>query len=171
MSKHHHGQSQYISFIWRAIQFTILSAIVVSYLLALSCASVFISLSTYSRFRKSDAIFKFVAVVESYVLLVSCLAIFIKAPNFGTTPLCNENAVLVIFRPFNALHGGRIAAIVVLSAAIVLYTWMTYADYMYEEPSERTSQSHATNPQTEAGIDQNRKIVSWKNHLFASDKY
>ena len=102
------------------------SSIVVFYLLSLSWASVFSSLPSYNRFVKGDKTLKYFAIVQSYILFAFALAILIRAPTFGSTPLCNSNAKAVIFRPFSALHGGRIAATIVVAIVIAsqIQNWL-----------------------------------------------
>ncbi|KAH8103729.1 hypothetical protein DFH11DRAFT_1653467 [Phellopilus nigrolimitatus] len=97
-------------------------AIVVLYLLALSWASVFFSLVSYNRFVKGDRSLKYFSILQSYILFAFAIAVLRTAPHFGYAAPCNSHAVVVIFRPFRALHTGVNAAWVLVTVAILVYT-------------------------------------------------
>ncbi|KAH8115162.1 hypothetical protein DFH11DRAFT_1591882 [Phellopilus nigrolimitatus] len=100
-------------------------AIVVLYLLALSWASVFFSLVSYNRFVKGDRSLKYFSILQSYILFAFAIAVLRTAPHFGYAAPCNSHAVVVIFRPFRALHTGVNAAWVLVTVAILVYTVST----------------------------------------------
>ncbi|KAH8107416.1 hypothetical protein DFH11DRAFT_1637262, partial [Phellopilus nigrolimitatus] len=105
-------------------------AIVVLYLLALSWASVFFSLVSYNRFVKGDRSLKYFSILQSYILFAFAIAVLRTAPHFGYAVPCNAHAVVVIFRPFRALHTGVNAAWVLVTVTILVYTVSTSTDYM-----------------------------------------
>ncbi|EJD04506.1 uncharacterized protein FOMMEDRAFT_167676 [Fomitiporia mediterranea MF3/22] len=106
-------------------------AIVVFYLLSLSWVSVFTSMPAYNRFVRSDKTLQLVSMIQSYLIFTFIFAVLVKAHSFGSTPGCNSDAVAVIFKQFRALDGGRIAASIVLSIIIVIYTFLTFTDYQH----------------------------------------
>jgi hypothetical protein len=54
--------------------------------------------------------------------------LLIKARNFGNSPECNGNAIVVIFRPFPLLRAGQIVGWIGSCIAIIFYTWVTVKD-------------------------------------------
>jgi hypothetical protein len=101
----------------------------VFYLLALSWAAVFFSLPTYNRFIKSDKTLQVLSIIQSYILFAYAIAILIKAETFGPSYCCNETARVALFRPFSALHAGRIVGWVVVVLVVVIYTGLSVYDY------------------------------------------
>ena len=99
------------------------------YLLALSWASVFFSLPTYNRFVKSDKTLQLLSIIQSYVLFAYAIAILIKAKTFGPSFCCNQTARVVLFRPFSALHAGRIVGWIVVMSVVAVYTFLCCYDY------------------------------------------
>ena len=73
---------------------------------------------------------KLFSVVHSYTVFAFALTLLIKATSFGTTPECNKNASVVVFRPFSALHAGRIAGWVLTVIVVVVYTMITLKDHL-----------------------------------------
>ena len=73
---------------------------------------------------------KLFSVVHSYTVFVFALTLLAKATSFGTTPECNKNAVVVFFRPFSALHAGRVAGWVLTVIVVVVYTLITLKDHL-----------------------------------------
>jgi hypothetical protein len=73
---------------------------------------------------------KFFSVVHSYTVFAFALTLLIKATSFGITPECNLNAVVVLFRPFSALHAGRIVCWVLTVIVVVVYTLITLKDHL-----------------------------------------
>jgi hypothetical protein len=105
------------------------STLIVSYLFSMSWVAVITSLSSCHRFVDGTTVIKIWSIVQSYVIFAFALVILIKAQTFGNNPECNGNAVVVLFRPFSALHAGRIVGWVVTMAVIVLYTGVTTIEY------------------------------------------
>ena len=106
-----------------------LSSLIVFYLLALSWASVFFSLPTYNRFVKSDKTLQLLSIIQSYLLFAYAIAILIKAQTFGPSWCCNGTAKVALFRPFSALHAGRIVGWVVVMLVVIIYTVLSVYDY------------------------------------------
>jgi hypothetical protein len=73
---------------------------------------------------------KLFSVVQSYTVFAFALTLLIKAASFGTNPACNENAVVVLFRPFSALHAGRIVCWILTVAIVVVYTFLILKDHL-----------------------------------------
>ncbi|KAH8107279.1 hypothetical protein DFH11DRAFT_1732615 [Phellopilus nigrolimitatus] len=73
---------------------------------------------------------KFLYIVQSYVLLALAFAILITAEHSGQTAPCNPHAVVVIFRPFKAIHAGINAAWVLVAIVVLVYSALTISDYM-----------------------------------------
>ena len=59
-----------------------------------------------------------------------------KAKTFGSNPECNENAVVVLFRPFSALYAGRIVCWIVTVIVVAVYTVITVKDYLPPPPKK-----------------------------------
>ncbi|KLO17533.1 hypothetical protein SCHPADRAFT_994226 [Schizopora paradoxa] len=104
--------------------------LIVFYLLAMSWVAVFFSLPSYNRFIKSDNVLKYLSVFQSYLLFAFALAILVKGDSFGSSPECNSEALVVIFRPFSAIHGGRVVGWITVSIALLFYTFLTVSDYL-----------------------------------------
>jgi len=130
------------------------SAIVVFYLLFLSWVTVFFALPSCNRFSEADRsasnvkMLKYFSVVQSYTVFAFALTLLIKATSFGTAPACNSNAVVVLLRPFSALHAGRIVCWILTIIVIVAYTLITLKDHL-PSPLKRAYQRV-------------RKITVWK---------
>jgi hypothetical protein len=113
-----------------------LSAVVVFYLLYLSWVTVFFALPSCNRFPKAERssrnvkMVKLFSVVQSYTVFAFALTLLIKAASFGTNPACNENAVVVLFRPFSALYAGRIVCWVLTVIVMVVYTLLILKDHL-----------------------------------------
>jgi hypothetical protein len=105
------------------------SALVIFYLHLMSWVVVITSLSSCHRFADGTAIIKIWSIAQSYVIFAFVLVILIKAQTFGNNPACNDNAVVVLFRPFSALRGGRIVSWIVTVAVIATYTGVTVTEY------------------------------------------
>jgi hypothetical protein len=110
------------------------SALVVCYLLYLSWVTVFFSLPSCNRFCEDTKSLKRLSVVQSYTVFAFALVILINAKTFGNNPECNRSAKVVLFRPFSAIHAGRIAFGIVTVVIIISYTVMTAKDYLPPPP-------------------------------------
>jgi hypothetical protein len=67
-------------------------------------------------------------VFQSYLFFAFALTLLIKAKSFGNRPECNQNAVVVLFRPFPALTSGRIVGWIIIIFISVAYTFITIKD-------------------------------------------
>jgi hypothetical protein len=106
------------------------SGIVVLYLLALSWIIVIASLPSCHRFKDRATVIKLWSIVQSYIFFAFTFVLLVKAKHFGSSPECNRNAVVVLFRPFSALHGGRILGWIVTAGIAILYTAVTCIEYV-----------------------------------------
>lgn len=52
-----------------------------------------------------------------------------KSKNFGNAVNCNEEVLVVLFRPFSALQHGRVLGWVAVTIVVCLYTFLTCSDY------------------------------------------
>ncbi|KAJ7149169.1 hypothetical protein C8R43DRAFT_1007404 [Mycena crocata] len=109
-------------------------ALVVFYLLYLSWVTVFFSLPACARFPGNVKRLHFFSIVQSYTVFAFAFAMLITAPSFGRSPLCNPNAVVVVFRPFSALTSGRIVCWVMTGLVVALYTGILVKDHMPPAP-------------------------------------
>ncbi|KAJ7202536.1 hypothetical protein GGX14DRAFT_462875 [Mycena pura] len=105
-------------------------ALVVFYLLYISWVTVFFSLPSSAIFPGKIKMVHWCSVIQSYTLFAFAFVMLSTAPRFGSTPECNPNAVVVIFRPFSALHGGRILFLVLTGLVVIVYTAILYNDYI-----------------------------------------
>ena len=87
------------------------------------------SLSSCNRLSDDTKMLQFASVIQGYAILAFAFSILATAENFGYSPGCNANALVVIFRPFSALRAGRIFGWIVASIVFVCYTVMTTRDY------------------------------------------
>ncbi|KAF8800986.1 hypothetical protein BYT27DRAFT_7148103 [Phlegmacium glaucopus] len=104
-------------------------AIITLYLLTMSWIIVIASLSSCNRLSDDTKVLQLASVIQSYAILAFAFAVLATADSFGSFPECNQNAVVVIFRPFSALKSGRIFGWIVVSLVFVCYTVMTVRDY------------------------------------------
>lgn len=106
------------------------SATVILYLLTLSSISIFFSLARLAHFTRTSRWIKLLSVIQYYFHFGLALAVLIVAGDgFGSLPLCNVGARVVIFRPFNMLPAGCIGFIIFHVIWIAFYTTMTFLDY------------------------------------------
>ncbi|KIM74202.1 hypothetical protein PILCRDRAFT_828496 [Piloderma croceum F 1598] len=103
--------------------------LVVFYLLLMSWVAVIGSLSFCHLFVDGTAIIKIWSIAQSYVIFAFTLVILIKSQTFGNNPQCNDNAVVVLFRPFSALRVGRTVGWIVAVTVIAVYTGVTATEY------------------------------------------
>jgi len=104
------------------------SALVILYLLSMSWVVVIASLASCNRLSDDTKILQLVLVIQSCIILAFAFAVLATAHHFGTTPECNQNTRVVIFRPFSALNAGRIFGGVFFGLAFIGYTVMTARD-------------------------------------------
>lgn len=71
------------------------------------------------------------SVIQSLFVFGFALVVLRTAPYFGQYPECNNNAVLVLFRPFKVFNNGRIAGWIICGAFMSLYMLMIYRDYLH----------------------------------------
>jgi ascorbate-specific PTS system EIIC-type component UlaA len=112
------------------------SALVVSYLLYISWITVFFSLPSSARFGNKPGDVKilkmlhFCSGIQSYAAFSFAFAMLATAPTFGSTPECNPNALVVLFRPFSALNAGRILFCVLVGLVCIAYTALLVNDHI-----------------------------------------
>ncbi|KAF7343072.1 hypothetical protein MVEN_01737600 [Mycena venus] len=111
-------------------------ALVVSYLLYISWVTVLFSLPSSARFGNKPGdvkilkILHFCSVIQSYAVFAFAFAMLATAPTFGSTPECNPNALVVLFRPFSALNAGRILFCVLAGLVCIAYTALLVNDHI-----------------------------------------
>jgi len=110
-------------------EITLQDGLVVCYLLALSSITIYISFMRYDRFTNGNSFLDFLAVFQTYLLFAFIVALLVKGRSFGKSPNCNFEAVVVIFRPFSAIRSGRVVGWVVVSLALVAYSFLTIGGY------------------------------------------
>ncbi|KAJ6614342.1 hypothetical protein B0H10DRAFT_2191521 [Mycena sp. CBHHK59/15] len=69
-------------------------------------------------------------IVESYTVFAFTFALLITAESFGSSPECNQNTVVVLFRPFSALKSGRILGWVMTVIVAAGYTALLVKDHI-----------------------------------------
>jgi hypothetical protein len=87
------------------------------------------SLAACGRFSEGTQMLQLFSVVQAYTVIAFALVVLSQGEEFGSNPECNQNAVAVIFRPFSALHAGRIFGWIVVTLMFAAYTTMTVRDY------------------------------------------
>ncbi|KAJ7440924.1 hypothetical protein B0H11DRAFT_2292589 [Mycena galericulata] len=118
-------------------------ALVVLYLLFLSWVTVCFSMtacagptdpaadsSGKSRARIKITVLHLFSIIQSYTIFAFVLAVLVTAKTFGSSPECNVQAVVVLFRPFSALKSGRIVCWVLSALVVVIYTAILIWDYI-----------------------------------------
>jgi len=111
-------------------------SLVVFYLLFMSWFTVAISLPSCRRFGSKTRILNFWSILQSYTVFAFAFTILIQARTYGSSPQCNGNAVVVLFRPFNALNAGRIVGWIVIVFFVISYTIITCMDYLPPPPKQ-----------------------------------
>ncbi|KAJ7467201.1 hypothetical protein FB451DRAFT_1402032 [Mycena latifolia] len=104
-------------------------ALVILYLLSMAWITVIASLASCNRLSEDTKILQLVSVIQSYLIIAFAFTVLAKGASFGQSPICNQYAVAVIFRPFSASKSGRILGWVVVGLACAIYTSMTARDY------------------------------------------
>jgi hypothetical protein len=102
----------------------------------MSWFTVAFSLPSCRRFRSGTRILNFLSMVQSYAVFAFAFTILIQARMYGSSPECNINAVVVLFRPFSALRAGRIAGWIMTVIFVVIYTIITFMDYLPPPPKQ-----------------------------------
>jgi hypothetical protein len=110
------------------------SGLVVYYLLSMSWIAMVTSMPSCHRFAGGTKILKFLSIIQSYLVFAFALAMLTKAKTVGSNPECNGNAVVVLFRPFSALHAGRTVGWIVTTSVIAFYTGMMVMEYLPPPP-------------------------------------
>ncbi|KAJ7087960.1 hypothetical protein B0H15DRAFT_294670 [Mycena belliarum] len=105
-------------------------ALVVFYLLYLSWVTVSFSLPACARLRGSVKMLHFFSIIQSYTVFAFAFAMLATAHTFGSSPGCNARAVVVLFRPFNALTSGRTVCWVVTVLVVTVYTGILITDHI-----------------------------------------
>ncbi|KAJ7633786.1 hypothetical protein DFH06DRAFT_1221673 [Mycena polygramma] len=104
-------------------------ALVVFYLLYISWVTVYFSLPANARFPGRVKLLHLCSVIQSCILFAFAFSMLGTATIFGSSPECNHNAVVVIFRPFPALEVGRILFLILTALVFVLYGFIIYKDW------------------------------------------
>jgi hypothetical protein len=133
------------------------SALVTLYLLTMSWIVVIASLSSCNRLSDDTQTLQFASVIQGYAILAFAFAILATADSFGYSPGCNQNALVVIFRPFSALRSGRIFGWIVVGLVFLCYTGMTVRDYtakVLKRIRARQAARKRVNPSHEAPVPQ-----------------
>jgi hypothetical protein len=102
---------------------------VVFYLLYISWVTVYFSLPANTRFPGKAKMLHLCSVIQSCILFAFAFAMLGTATTFGSTPECNHNAVVVLFRPFAALDVGRILFLVLTALVVIIYGGIIYKDW------------------------------------------
>lgn len=95
----------------------------------MSWVAVIFATAKYNRFVNSSNVLKFLSVFQSLFLLISAIVFLAKMRSFGSSPMCNSEAVVVILRPFSAIKAGQKVGLFVVIAVLVIYTAFTIIDY------------------------------------------
>ncbi|KAJ6610287.1 hypothetical protein B0H10DRAFT_2061047 [Mycena sp. CBHHK59/15] len=104
-------------------------ALVVFYLLYISWVTVYFSLPANTRFTGKVKMLHLCSVIQSCILFAFAFAMLSTATKFGSTPECNRNAVVVLFRPFVALDVGRILFLSLTALVVIIYGGILYKDW------------------------------------------
>jgi hypothetical protein len=102
---------------------------VVFYLLYISWVTVYFSLPANTRFPGKVKMLHLCSVIQSFILFAFAFAMLGTATKFGSSPDCNHNAVVVLFRPFAALDVGRILFLVLTALVVIIYGGIIYKDW------------------------------------------
>ncbi|KAJ7191331.1 hypothetical protein GGX14DRAFT_600848 [Mycena pura] len=116
-------------------EITFHDALVVFYLLYLSWVTVNFTLPACARFSGNIKLLHFFSILQSYTVFAFAFALLSTASSFGLHPQCNPNAVVVLFRPFSALKGGRIAGWVLNVLVAAVYTGILVKDHIPPAPA------------------------------------
>jgi len=101
------------------------------------------SLASCNRLSDDTQTLQLVLVLQSLIILAFAFAVLATAPHFGTTPECNQNTHVVIFRPFSALKAGRIFGGILFGLAFLGYTAMTARDCWTRSQDKRKREEPA----------------------------
>ncbi len=95
----------------------------------MSWLAVLISMPSFNKFKHRNRKLGYLSVFQSCLLFVFPIALLIKWDTFGSSPECNSEAVVVVFRSFSAFHAGRVIGWIAVFVALGFYTYMTIRDY------------------------------------------
>ncbi|KLO07182.1 hypothetical protein SCHPADRAFT_945490 [Schizopora paradoxa] len=110
-------------------EMTLQDGLIVLYLLSISWIAICVAMTTFNRFKDHNQKLSYLSIFQSYLVFAFAIALLAKWKNFGSTPECNSEVVVFIFRIFNAIHVGRKAGWAVVITALVLYTGMMIVGY------------------------------------------
>lgn len=116
------------------------SGLVVFYLLSMSWFTVIFTIPTLHRFDDNLKFLKMWSIAQSYVVFVFAFILIVRAHEYGSSPACNPHAVVVLFRPFSALRGGRILGWLVTVSVVSVYSFMTGLDYFPPRPKKKVQE-------------------------------
>lgn len=113
------------------------SGLVVFYLLAMSWFTIVFTIPSCHRFDHDVKFLKMWSIAQSYVVFSFVFTLIVRASDYGSSPECNPNAVVVLFRPFSALHGGRIVGWIITVTVVSIYSCITGLDYFPPKPKKK----------------------------------
>lgn len=116
----------------------------------MSWVVVIASLASCNRLSDDTKILQLVLVIQSCIILAFAFAVLATGHRFGTTPECNQNTRVVIFRPFSALKAGRIFGGIFFGLAFIGYTAMTARDCWTQIRDKRKGKEPPTRKGDEA---------------------
>ena len=103
----------------------------------MSWFTVIFTIPTLHRFDHNVKFLKLWSIAQSYVVFVFAFILIVRAEDYGSNPECNPHAVVVLFRPFSALRGGRILGWIVTVSVVSVYSVMTGLDYFPPQPKKK----------------------------------
>lgn len=117
------------------------------------------SLASCNRLSDDTQTLQLVLVLQSCIILAFAFAVLATAPYFGTTPECNQNTHVVIFRPFSALKAGRIFGGILFGLAFLAHTAMTARDCWTRSQDKRKREEPAKEDEVKPSVPQQRPPV------------
>jgi len=112
------------------------SALIVFYLLCLAWITVIFALPSCLNLPGDTRLVKTVSIFQSAVLFAFAFSLLITARTFGSALECNQNAMVVLFKPFKVFNAGRILGWIGTVVLFTLYTGMTILDYIPQTRKE-----------------------------------
>lgn len=97
-------------------------ALVVLHLLFMSWLTVTFSLAFCGRFPTATVYLQGFSILQTYLISGLIFLVLGSAGNFGSFPLCNNNAKAVFLRPFPFFQTGRIVGCVLVGICVAIYS-------------------------------------------------
>ncbi|KDQ57936.1 hypothetical protein JAAARDRAFT_193422 [Jaapia argillacea MUCL 33604] len=105
--------------------------LIMLYLLSLSWFTTLLSRSACQRIQGSTRLLQLFSLIQSAIFFAFAFALLSHADTFGSSPQCNHQASLVLFRPFKALSmGGKVFGWILASTVALAYAFMTAKEYL-----------------------------------------